>query len=191
MSNVPGGNKPAEDVNVSKAATQPVPEAGSTRNADASHGTNGRIVWRRLLQRKLMLRVTIPTAIGLVQLAFSIYAIIFGNARPIILLFMLPALLVGYFFGRRTKIGWDDDSEQVSLIQAQVLLAVSYIVVRVGTRFLLEKTLDSRISAIATVLLIVSFGLFFGRSLGLAEQIWHALVNRSNTDAANPNPPQG
>jgi hypothetical protein len=150
--------------------------------------SDGRIGWRRLLQRKLLLRITIPTVIGLVQLALSIIAIVSGDARPILLVFMLPALLVGYLFGRSTKVAWNDDSAQVSLIQAQVLLAVAYIAVRVGTHFLLEHTLSGRINSLATALLLVSFGLFFGRSVGLAIQIWHALVSRSSRDSASASP---
>lgn len=149
----------------------------------------GRIAWRQLLQRKLLLTVTIPTAIGLIQLAFAIYAIVTGDARPLVLLFMLPALLVGYLFGKRVKIAWDDESAQVSLIQAQVLLTVSYIVVRIGTHILLEKTLASRIHGVATAVLIVSFGLFFGRSLALAVQIWHALTGQRSPDGTGANSP--
>jgi hypothetical protein len=149
--------------------------------------SNGRIHWRRLLQRKLLIRVTIPTAIGLVQLVLSIIAIVSGDARPIVLLFMLPSLLVGYLFGKSTKIGWNDERAQVSLIQAQILLAVSYIVVRIGTHYLLELTLSSRINGLGTALLLVSFGLFFGRSVGLAIQIWHALASRNGQGPADCN----
>ena len=170
--------------------TAPQSPAGTTSTLPQSgrESNDGRLVWRRLLQRKLLIRVTIPTAIGLVQLVLAIIAIVSGDARPIVLLFMLPALLVGYLFGKRTKIGWDDERAQVSLIQAQMLLAVSYIVVRIGTRYLLELTLRSRVEGLATVLLLVSFGLFFGRSLGLAQQIWHALATRDETPAAEANP---
>jgi hypothetical protein len=132
--------------------------------------------------------VTIPTAIGLVQLVLSIIAIVSGDARPILLPFMLPALLVGYLFGKSTRIAWDDERAQVSLIHAQVLLAVSYIVVRIGTRYLLELTLSSRIKGLATALLLVSFGLFFGRSVGLAVQIWHALVGRNSQGPSDAKP---
>ncbi|MCA9860318.1 MAG: hypothetical protein KC438_11380 [Thermomicrobiales bacterium] len=133
--------------------------------------------------------MTIPTAIGLIQFAVGLYEIVTGDARPILLLFMLPALLVGYLFGRGTKIAWDDESAQVSLIQAQLLLAISYVVVRVGTHYLLERTLSSRIDGLAIALLLVSFGLFFGRSIGLAVQIWHALVSRDEDGCPDAAPP--
>lgn len=165
------------------------PNSTSTLSESDRESSDGRIVWRRLLQRKLLLRVTIPTAIGLIQLVLAIIAIVSGDARPILLLFMLPALLVGYLFGRRTRIAWDDDKAQVSLIQAQVLLAVSYIVTRVGTHFLLERTLSGRVNGLATALLLVSFGLSFGRSLGLSVQIWHALVRRSSGNPVSANAP--
>jgi hypothetical protein len=174
---------------LTSVAQQPTSNSTSTvpRNDATQH--DGRIGRRRLLQRKLLLTVTIPTAIGLIQLAFATYAIVKGNARPLVLLFLLPALLVGYWFGKRVKIAWDDTSAQVSLIQAQVLLTVSYIVVRIGTHFLLEKTLSSRIHGLAVALLLVSFGLFFGRSLALSVQIWRALRGHTgpeSTDAHSP-----
>lgn len=161
---------------------------GATKTESESQDeTDGPIKWRRLLQRKLLIRVTLPTAIGLVQLTLSIIAIVSGDARPALLLFILPALLVGFWFGRKTKIAWNDERAQISLVQAQILLAVSYIVVRVGTHFLLELTLGGRISEIATAILLVSFGLFFGRSVGLAVQIWQALTHRDEPAPANAN----
>ena len=165
-------------------ATSPTETPSDTRTGSASEN-DGRIVWRRLLQRKLLIRVTLPTAIGLVQLALSIIAIVSGDARPMLLLFMLPALAVGFWFGRRTMIAWDDERAQVSLVQAQILLAISYIVVRIGTHYLLELTLSGRKNAIATAVLLVSFGLFFGRSAGLAVQIWQALTHRADPEPAD------
>jgi hypothetical protein len=184
----PVGNPTSENVEMTSTAQQSPPGSTSTVQPDARESNDDRIVWRRLLQRKLLLRVTIPTAIGLVQLVLSIIAIVSGDARPILLLFMLPALLVGYLFGKSTRIGWNDERAQVSLIQAQALLAVSYIVVRIGTHYLLELTLGSRINGLATALLLVSFGLFFGRSVGLAIQIWHALVGRDSRGPRDTNP---
>lgn len=185
----PAGIQLPEDDEMTPMARQEPPDSTSTLPQSDRESSDDRIVWRRLLQRKLLLRVTIPTAIGLVQLVLSIIAIVSGDARPIILLFMLPALLVGYLFGRSAAIAWDDESAQVSLVQAQVLLAISYIVVRVGTHFLLEKTLSGRVNGLATALLLVSFGLFFGRSIGLAVQIWHALVGRNSRDPASASRP--
>jgi len=179
-----GIRAPENDEMKSMARPEP-PDSTSTLPQSDRKSSDDRIVWRRLLQRKLLLRVTIPTAIGLVQLVLSIIAIVSGDARPIVLLFMLPALLVGYLFGRSAAIAWDDEGAQVSVVQAQLLLAISYIVVRVGTHFLLEKTLSGRVNGLATALLLVSFGLFFGRSIGLSVQIWHALVSRSSRDPAS------
>lgn len=173
-------SRPSEPMTPSPRSNDPVSGSGQIDN-QLNHG---RPHWRTLLQRKLLIRVTIPTVIGLVQLVFSIIAIVSGDARPAILLFALPALLVGYLFGRRTTIGWDDDRAQVSLIQAQVLLVISYIAVRVGTHYLLEVTLSSRIHGLATALLLVSFGLFFGRSIGLAVQIRNALMSRETREHA-------
>lgn len=166
------------------AQHSPSDSTSTIPQTDTGH-TESHAGWRQLLQRKLLLSVTIPTAIGLVQLAFASYDIAAGDARALVLLFMLPALIVGYLFGRRVKIAWDDKSAQVSLIQAQVLLTIAYIVVRIGTHILLERALASRIQGVATAVLIVSFGLFFGRSLALAVQIWHALTSRNSPATAD------
>lgn len=178
----PSGARVLETDEMTSMAKPSPSESTSTLPLSDVKPNNGRIGWRQLLQRKLLLTVTIPTAIGLIQLAFAIYAILEGEARPLVLLFLLPAMLVGLWFGRRIKIAWNDESSQVSLIQAQVLLTVSYIVVRIGTHILLEKTLSSRINGVATAVLIVSFGLFFGRSLALAVQIWRALSTHESTE---------
>lgn len=147
-----------------------------------------RIVWRRLLQRKLLLRVTIPTVIGLVQLVLALMAISAGNARPVALLSLVPALAIGFIFGRSTRIAWDDERAQIALLQAQVVLAISYFVVRIGSHFLLEATLRGRVNDVATVLLLVSCGLFIGRSIGLSVQIWHVLVDRNSRNATSAQP---
>lgn len=183
------GIQASENEEMTTAGRRLPPDSTSTFPESDRERGDGRTVWRRLLQRKLLLRVTIPTAIGLVQLVLATIAIVSGDARPILFLFLLPALPVGYLFGRSTRIAWDDEKAQVSLIQAQVLLAVSYIVVRVGTHFLLEKTLSGRVNGLATALLLVSFGLAFGRSLGLSVQIWHALASRSSGNPASASPP--
>jgi hypothetical protein len=130
----------------------------------------------------------VPTLIGLVQLIIASVAIGNGNAPIKVLLWALPALLVGYVFGRMTKIAWDDEKAQVSLIHAQLLLTVSYIVVRVGSHFAIGWTLGGLVW-VADVLLLVSFGLFVGRTVELAGQIWQALISRSSQNPA-PRTPQ-
>lgn len=170
-------------------ARESPPEPPSTLSADDWPRANGRIVWRRLLQRRLLLRVTIPTAIGLVQLALAIAAIAAGNARPVLLLWAVPALLIGALFGMGAKVAWNDETAQIAVIQTQVWLSVAYIVVRVGSHFLLEATLSSRVNGLATALLLVSCGLFLGRSLGLSGQIWKALVRHGEEEPAGAPPP--
>ncbi len=158
------------------------PDSPSTLSPSDWRRSNGRIVWRRLLQRKLLLKITIPAVIGLVQLVLAVLAIVAGSARPVVMLWTVPALLVGYLFGRSTKIAWNSEATQIAIIQAQAWLAVGYIVVRVGSHFLMKETLSGRVNDVATTLLLVSFGLFLGRSIGLSDQIWHALVSHNSED---------
>lgn len=168
-------NRNAAEVGVSGAqGTAKIGDAEGKHSAQSG----GRIHWRTLLQRRLLVRVTLPTAIGIIQLVMAIVAIARGDAPAIVLLVAVPALAVGYWFGRKTKMAWDNDRSEVTLIQAQVLLAASYILVRFGTHRFLERTLGDE-SWIAEAILLVSFGLFFGRSFGLAVQIWRAISAES------------
>lgn len=160
------------------AAVQPPAQQDTSAERDAA-SSKGRMHWGRLLQRKLLIRVTVPTLIGLVQLAFAIIAIANGQVSARILLWALPALLVGYLFGRSTKMAWDDEKSQIVLLRAQLLLTVSYIVLRVGGHFVLERTLGDRVG-LADVLMVLSFGLFVGRTVGLAGQIRRALSTRGS-----------
>jgi hypothetical protein len=137
---------------------------------------------RRLLQRKLLIQATVPTLIGVVQLIFAIVAIGSGDAPVKVLQWALPALLVGYLFGCMVKIAWDDEKAQVALIRAQLVLTLTYVMVRVGAHFALEWTLGGRV-CVADVLLLVSFGLFVGRTVGIAGQIWQVLSRRSSHDS--------
>lgn len=169
-------------------ARHPPPDSSPTVSPSDEPESDGRIVWHRLLQRKLLLRVTIPTVIGLVQLVLALMAVFSGSARPVVLLSIVPALLIGFAFGRGTQVTWDDDRTQVALLRAQVLLAVSYVVVRIGSHILLEQTLRGRVNDLATILLLVSSGLFIGRTIGLSVQIRRALVSRSSQGSPEPHP---
>lgn len=136
-----------------------------------------------LLQRRLLVSVTVPAAIGLVQLALAIVAVIHGDAPVAVLLWTLPALVAGYGFGRMTGIAWNSASAQVSLIRVQLLLTFAYIVTRLGAHVAIARLLGDRVW-VADILLLVSFGLFFGRSIGLAVDIQRALVSRDDADPA-------
>lgn len=172
-----------------KAAPAMTPPPGmapdSAMEPNSATNTQGRIHWRRLLQRRLLIRVTVPTLIGVVQLAFAIIAIVNDRVPARILAWALPALLVGYLFGRSTKIAWDDEKAQIVLIRAQFLITVGYVVLRVAGHFALERTFSDRVG-LADVLLVLSFGLFVGRTVGLAGQIRRALSSRDHRDPGGP-----
>lgn len=75
------------DMPTTPIATSPT-DASSDAGTGSANENDGRIDWCRLMQLKLMIRDTQLTAIVLVRLALSIIAIVSGDARPILLLFM-------------------------------------------------------------------------------------------------------
>jgi hypothetical protein len=173
------------------AVSAPVPSDGDSLGAASTedHGKQ-RIHWGRLFQRRLLIRVTIPTLIGIVQLVFAVVAITGGNTPARILLWMFPAIIAGYVFGRITKIAWVHEGTQIALVRGQILITVAYILVRIGTKVALNETLGDRVN-LADVLLVLSFGFFLGRTLGLADQIWQALHSRHSRLAVAENSAEG
>ncbi|MGE0542899.1 MAG: hypothetical protein AB7R89_22255 [Dehalococcoidia bacterium] len=193
-------NQPDSSVGPASAAAQPIsstakpapapsdgagPSAASTEHHEKEH-----IHWGRLLQRRLLIRVTLPTLIGIVQLVFAVVAVTGGNTPARILLWMFPAIIAGYVFGRITKIAWAHEGTQIALVRGQILITVAYILVRIGTKIALNETLGDRVN-LADVLLVLSFGFFLGRTLGLADQIWQALSSRHSQPAVAENPAGG
>jgi hypothetical protein len=137
-----------------------------------------RIHWRRLLQRRLAIRVTVPALIGLIQLGVVVWDLATGRSSVAVLWWAPPSLVVGYLFGRMTHIAWQRDDTQIALVGGQVALSVIYVVLRIGSRVAAHHTFADHAAA-AVVFLVVSFGLFVGRSLGLAGQIWRTLSDGS------------
>lgn len=130
--------------------------------------------WRRLLQRKLLRQVTLPTLIGLIQLALAVIDLSQSQLSATLLVWLVVALAVGWCFGRAIRVVWDRDTVQVILVGGQVLLTLAYLVVSVGSRIVLNRTLGD-LDATGVTILLVASGLMLGRTLGMLRQIREAL----------------
>jgi hypothetical protein len=132
--------------------------------------------WRRLLHRKLLLRLTLPLLIALVQLGLALAEIVGGKAPPALVVWLLPGLLVGLGFGRATRVAWNPDASQVALVGGQAALSLAFLVVQLGARPVLARALGD-LSYAGAIALIVAVGLVAGRSLGLLGRIREALAH--------------
>jgi hypothetical protein len=136
--------------------------------------------WRRLLSRKLRMRVTVPVLIGLVQFGLTLVEVVNGRVPPPILLWLLPAVVVGFGFGRATRIMWDSEASQLVLVGGQVVLTLAWLLVQVGSKALLPQVLEG-LSAAGAIALVIAGGLVVGRSLGLVGQIQDELKGQDTT----------
>jgi hypothetical protein len=130
--------------------------------------------WRHLVEGKLRRQVTLPALIGLIQLVLAVATIINGQAPATVLLWLVPALLVGFAFGRATRIIWDSGASQAVLVGGQVLLTLAWLAVQVGSRPALTRALGD-LSFAGAITMVMAGGLAIGHALALLSRIRQAL----------------
>ena len=94
---------------------------------------------------------------------------------------ILVGIIIGYPFGRLTKISWNSDKTQLVLDGSGVALVVVYTVTRIITTLLLRMEFGY-LSYVLAITLLVSVGGSIGRELGMIRQIRHAF--RSTTSSS-------
>ena len=97
--------------------------------------------WRGLLQGKLLRQVTLPTLIGLIQLEMAVADMVRTPVTPASSVWLLVCFVIGLGFGRAIRVVWDDDAAQVVLVGGQVLLALAFVMVSVGSKAVLQHEL--------------------------------------------------
>jgi hypothetical protein len=130
--------------------------------------------WRRLVQGKLRRQVTLPALIGLIQLGIAVAGIMKGEAPAAVLLWGVPALAVGFAFGRATRIVWDSETYQAVLIGGQVVLTLAWLAIQLGSRPVLTRAL-AELSFASAITLLIASGLVIGHSLALLGRIRQTL----------------
>ena len=138
--------------------------------------------FRNLLHRKLLLRLTIPMIIATVMLVIIIIDSFFTPFPAITYAWILVGIVIGYPFGRLTKISWNSDNTQLVLDGSGVILMVAYIVISIIRSIILRMEFGY-LSYVLAITLLVSVGGSIGRELGMIRQIRHAL--RSNSSSSS------
>ena len=91
-----------------------------------------------------------------------------------VLVWVMPALLVGLAFGRATRIVWNSETYQAVLVGGQVILTLAWLAVQVGSRLALAHALGDLVFA-GAITMVVAGGLVIGHSVALLGRIRQAL----------------
>ncbi len=92
---------------------------------------------------------------------------------------ILVGLIIGYPFGRLTKISWNSDKTQLALDGSGVVLIVVYIVTGITSSIVLRIEFGY-LSYVLAITLLASVGGMIGRTLGMMRQIQLALKSNSS-----------
>ena len=94
---------------------------------------------------------------------------------------ILVGFIIGYPFGRLTKISWNSDKTQLVLDGSGMVLMVVYIVISI-IRSIILRIEFGYLSYVLAITLLASVGGTIGRTLGMIRQIQLAL--KSNNPAS-------
>ncbi len=131
----------------------------------------------RVLAKKLRMGLLVPAVLGLIQLVVALVAIAVGDAPMWSLLVLLPAVAIGFPWGRMVRLDWDNDTAEIFMVAGQTAITVAFIEQIVAEKVILKRAL-SDLENIGTIVLILTAGLIFGRLLGLYQQIKTTLEHR-------------
>ena len=139
--------------------------------------------FRNLLQRKLLLRLTLPSIIAAIMFVVVIVDSFYTPFPANTYAWILVGIIIGYPFGRLTKISWNYDKTQLVLNGSGIGLLVAYIVTTI-IRSIILRIEFGYLSYVLAIVLIASVGGMIGRTLGTIAQIKHALKsNRSSSSS--------
>ena len=94
---------------------------------------------------------------------------------------ILVGFIIGYPFGRLTKISWNSDKTQLVLDGSGMVLIVVYIAISI-IRSIILRIEFGYLSYVLAITLLASVGGTIGRTLGMIRQIQLALKsNRSSS----------
>ena len=139
---------------------------------------------KNMLHRKLFARLTIPLVISAVMLVVPIIDFLYLSIPPITFAWILVGIVIGYPFGRLTKISWNSDKTQLVLAGSGIALLVVFIIIRIITSIII-RTEFSYLSYVLDIVLLVSVGGTVGRALGMLRQIRLALASNISSKSQN------
>jgi hypothetical protein len=130
---------------------------------------------RNLLHKKLLARLTIPLLIGAVMLVIPIIDLFSIPIPPITFVWLIVGIIIGYPFGRLTKISWNSDKTQLVLVGSGIGLLVIFILTRIITSIIVRVEFGY-LSYALDIVFLVSVGGTIGRAFGMVRQIRLALI---------------
>lgn len=139
---------------------------------------------KNMLHRKLFARLTIPLVISAVMLVVPIMDFLYLSIPPITFAWILVGIVIGYPFGRLTKISWNSDKTQLVLAGSGIVLLVVFIIIRIITSIII-RTEFSYLSYVLDIVLLVSVGGTVGRALGMLRQIRLTLASNISSTSQN------
>jgi len=134
--------------------------------------------WHQLLHRNIFLRLAMPVVMGLVMLGLVILDVLHGNVGVSSLPVIIPGMLLGYPFGRMTKVDWKDGKLNTVRDRSQWIILAVYFVVRFGTRTTVADIFGN-LSSAGDIVLLITAGMLIGRSIGTLWPVYKALAARN------------
>ena len=134
---------------------------------------------RNLLNRKLLFRITIPTIIATGMFISVIIDSLFTSIPVITYAWILVGFVIGYPFGRLTKISWNSDKTQLVLDGSGLALIICYIGASIA-RSIIIRIEFSDLSYVLAITLLASVGGQIGRTIGMIRQIQMALKSKNH-----------
>jgi hypothetical protein len=135
---------------------------------------------RNLLHRKLLTRLTLPSIIAAGMLIAVIIDSFFTPFPAITYAWILVGIIIGYPFGRLTKISWNSDETQLVLVGSGVILLVAFVVTRIIASIIIRIEFGY-LSYVLAIVLLAGVGGMIGRTLGIMRQIQLALKSNSSS----------
>ena len=139
---------------------------------------------RNLLHRKLLTRLTIPIAISAIMLVVIMFDFYSTHFPAITFAWILVGIIIGYPFGRLTKISWNSDKTQLALVGTGIVLLVAFMIIRIITSIVIRMEFGYLYYAL-DITLLVSAGGTIGKTLGMVRQIRLALASDRTPSYSN------
>src|SRR5689334_8835611 len=116
--------------------------------------------------------------ISVVMLVTVVIDSFFTSFPAITFAWILVGFVIGYPFGRLTKISWNSDKTQLVLDGSGMVLMVVYIVISIIRSIILRMEFGY-LSYVLAITLLASVGGIIGRTVGMMRQI--RLAPKSNS----------
>ena len=106
--------------------------------------------------------------------------LVYAHIPAITFTWVIVGIIIGYPFGRLTKISWNSDKTQLILDGSGIILILAFIVVRIIVSMLIRIEFGY-LAYVLDIVLLVSIGGTIGKTLGMARQIRLALMSSGST----------